>query len=53
MWKQQLPGKILAIAGRGDVAGLRKLLDEHPEHLSYPGSHNRTLLWEAVRPRGE
>jgi ankyrin repeat protein len=48
-WKQQLPGKYLQVAARGDLKGLEKLLAEHPEFLSKRGSHNRTLLWEAAR----
>lgn len=48
-WKKQLPGKYLAVAGRGDLAALRDMLAEHPEFLSKRGSHNRTLLWEATR----
>ncbi len=49
IWKRQLPGKIRAIAMRGDIDGLRDLLSEHPEYLNKHGSHHRTLLWEAVR----
>jgi ankyrin repeat protein len=48
-WKRQLPTKVLAVAATGDVAALRNLLAEHPDYLSKRGSHNRTLLWEAVR----
>lgn len=48
-WKQQLPGKYLQVAARGDLKGLEKLLAEHPEFLSKRGSHNRTLLWAAAR----
>jgi ankyrin repeat protein len=48
-WKQQLPGKYLEIAARGDLNGLEILLAEHPEFLSKRGSHNRTLVWEATR----
>lgn len=48
-WKRQLPGKILKIGAKGDIDALDRLLDEHPEYLSKRGSHNRTLLWEAVR----
>jgi len=47
--KQMLRTKVLKIAARGDVEGLRQLLTSHPEWLSRRGSHNRTLLWEAVR----
>ncbi len=49
MWKLQLPTKLLAIAGRGDVLGLEKLLEEHPEYLDHAAGHGRTLLWEATR----
>src|SRR5262245_61753029 len=48
-WKRQLPTKVLAVAAKGDVAALRALLSEHPDTLNRRGSHNRTLLWEAVR----
>jgi ankyrin repeat protein len=48
-WKQQLSTKYRAIAVKGDLDGLRQLLTEHPEFLNKRGSHNRTLLWEAVR----
>lgn len=48
-WKQQLPGKYLSIAAKGDIFELRKLLKAHPEFLSKLGNHNRTLLWEATR----
>jgi len=47
-WKQQLPGKALKIAARGDVEALRALLADSPQSLNQPGSHGRTLLWEAV-----
>lgn len=48
-WKKQLPGKYLALAAKGDLPALQALLTEHPEFLNKRGSHNRTLLWEAVR----
>jgi ankyrin repeat protein len=48
-WKKQLPGKYLAIGAKGDLPMLQKLLAKHPEFLNKRGSHNRTLLWEAVR----
>jgi ankyrin repeat protein len=48
-WKRQLPGKYLAVGARGDIAALERLLVDHPEFLNKRGSHNRTLLWEAVR----
>ena len=41
--------KDLEIASKGDIEGLRQLLTRHPEWLNRRGSHNRTLLWEAVR----
>jgi ankyrin repeat protein len=47
--KRLLATKYLARAGRGDLAGVRALLAEHPEFLNRRGSHNRTLLWEAAR----
>lgn len=48
-WKKQLPTKYLELAKRGDLPGLKALLQAHPEFLSKRGPHNRTLLWEAVR----
>ena len=48
-WKQQLPGKYLAVGARGDIEALHELLVAHPEFLNKRGSHNRTLLWEATR----
>ena len=45
----QLAGKYLAIAAKGNLPALRKLLHEHPEFLNKRGNHGRTLLWEAVR----
>jgi ankyrin repeat protein len=50
-WKQQLARKYLEIAVQGDMDRLRQLLSIHPEFLNKRGSHNRTLLWEAVRRR--
>ena len=47
--QQMLRNKDLAIAAKGDIEGLRQLLRDHPERLNRRGSHNRTLLWEAVR----
>ena len=41
--------KDLDIAAKGDIEALRELLTRHPERLNQRGSHNRTLLWEAVR----
>lgn len=41
--------KDLDIAAKGDIEALRLLLTSHPERLNQRGSHNRTLLWEAVR----
>jgi len=38
------------MARRGDVEGVRSLLQQHPHLIGYPtGAHNRSLLWEAVR----
>ena len=48
-WKLQLPGKDLALAARGDLPGLKRLLAQRPEALNPRGAHGRTLLWEAVR----
>lgn len=48
-WKKQLPGRALAIAAKGDIAGLESLLARNPEALSKRGPHGRTLLWEAAR----
>ena len=47
--KQMLRTKDLEIAAKGDIEGLHQLLTRHPEWLNRRGSHNRTLLWEAVR----
>ncbi len=47
--KQMLRTRDLEVAGKGDIEGLRHLLTRHPEWLNRRGSHNRTLLWEAVR----
>lgn len=46
--KELLPTKYLALAARGDIDDLRRLLAEHPEYLSKRSSHNRTLLWTAA-----
>jgi ankyrin repeat protein len=48
-WKQQLPAKVLALAVKGDLAGVQRHLKEHPDDLSRRGSHGRTLLWVAAR----
>ena len=48
-WKRQLPAKLLAVGGRGELPELRALLKTHPEYLSKRGNHGRTLLWEAAR----
>jgi ankyrin repeat protein len=48
-WKQQLPTRHLALAARGDLPGLRRLLAAQPELLNKRGPHGRTLLWEAAR----
>jgi ankyrin repeat protein len=47
--KQMMRTKDLEIAAKGDIEGLRQMLARHPERLNQRGSHNRTLLWEAVR----
>ncbi len=48
-WKQQLSTRHLALAIRGDLTGLRRLLAAEPALLSKRGPHGRTLLWEAAR----
>jgi ankyrin repeat protein len=48
-WKAQLPGRHLALAARGDLPGLRRLLSAEPACLNRRGPHGRTLLWEAAR----
>jgi hypothetical protein len=47
--KQMMRTMDLQIAEKGDIDALRELLARHPERLNLRGSHNRTLLWEAVR----
>ena len=47
--KKQLPGKYLALAVKGNLDELRKLLLMHPDLLNKRGSGNRTFLWEAAR----
>ena len=47
--KKMARTKDLDIAAKGDIEELRELLARHPERLNQRGSHNRTLLWEAVR----
>jgi len=47
--QQMLRTKDLDIAAKGDIEELHQLLAHHPERLNQRGSHNRTLLWEAVR----
>jgi hypothetical protein len=47
--KQMMRTKDSDIAAKGDIEALRQLLTRHPERLNQRGSHNRTLLWEAVR----
>ena len=47
--KQMMRTKDLDIAAKGNIEELRQLLTRHPERLNQRGSHNRTLLWEAVR----
>ena len=49
LFRGQMPTKHLALAARGDMAGLRALIKAHPDYLSKRANHNRTLLWEAVR----
>ena len=48
-WKQQLAGKHLKLAERGNIDEVQSLLDAHPDFLNKRGSHGRTLLWSAVR----
>ena len=55
MSKIQLTGKqsdflkiVVAAAGRGDVDGVRQLLDDKPDWIHTIGSHGRTMLWEAA-----
>ena len=48
-WKKQLPTKALAVAAKGDIAGLESLLAANPEALNQRGPHGRSLLWEAAR----
>jgi ankyrin repeat protein len=48
-WKQQLPAKTLKLAVKGDLAGVKRHLKQHPDDLNRRGSHGRTLLWEAAR----
>ena len=55
MSKVQLTGKqsdflkiVVAAAGRGDVDGVRQLLDDKPDWIHTIGSHGRTMLWEAA-----
>jgi hypothetical protein len=47
--KQMARTKDLEITAKGDIEELRELLTRHPERLNQRGSHNRPLLWEAVR----
>ncbi len=39
---------VVTAAGRGDLDGVRQLLDDKPEWLHTIGSHGRTMLWEAA-----
>lgn len=48
-WKQQLPAKTLALAVKGDIAGVQRHLKQHPNDLNRRGSHGRTFLWAATR----
>ncbi|MEM7226535.1 MAG: ankyrin repeat domain-containing protein [Pseudomonadota bacterium] len=47
--KNRLATKHLDLAAKGDLAGVRGLVRDHPEFLNRIGPHNRTLLWEATR----
>ena len=38
----------VAAAGRGDLNGVKELLDLKPQWLTGIGSHGRTMLWEAA-----
>lgn len=41
--------KVLRIASKGDLDGIKFLLQKHPDILNRPSEgHNRTILWEAV-----
>lgn len=41
--------KVLRIASKGDVDGIKELLEEFPQIINRPSEgHNRTILWEAV-----
>lgn len=48
-WKRQLPAKTLALAEKGDLAGVKRHLKQHPDDISRRGSHGRTFLWVAAR----
>lgn len=48
-WRNQLPGKYLKLAERGQIRRVREVLEDCPELLNKRGSHGRTLLWSAVR----
>ena len=40
---------IVRAAARGDLAAVRKFVDEDPSWLHTVGAHGRTMLWEAAR----
>ena len=41
--------KILRIASKGDIVGIKNLIKEYPQLINRPSEgHNRTILWEAV-----
>lgn len=40
---------VVPAAARGDLAAVRRFVDEDPSWLHTVGSHGRTMLWEAVR----
>ncbi|NNF28868.1 MAG: hypothetical protein HKN73_16710 [Gemmatimonadetes bacterium] len=39
---------VVAPAGRGDLAAVRRLVSERPAWIHTHGSHGRTMLWEAA-----
>ena len=38
---------VVAAAGRGDLEGVRTLVEANPRWVHTVGSHGRTMLWEA------
>jgi len=55
MSKIELTGKesdflkiVVAAAGRGDIEGVSKLLNDKPQWIHTIGSHGRTMIWEAA-----